>query len=407
MVNVKKNKIKITALFLLIAVLIPTIFLSSCSKTSKLNGDTESSETTLESESDDITDTQSEQTEETSEKESESETSESTEEESTEEESKEPEFINPLTGLEAEKDLSGNRPVAIMINNIKISCPQEGVSKADIMYECLVEGGYTRLMMVVSDYESLPVVGSVRSSRDYYIDFAQNHDAIYFHAGGSPQAYSEIKKRGIDNIDGVNMYTPDTFYRDNYRMKNMGYEHSLMTTGDGLVSAIKYWKTRTSLKEGYVSPIKFVEYSSENILPEDSGTASHIRIPYSAAQIADFVYDDNSKKYMRYQFNGVEHIDGTTGEQLGFTNLIIMFCPTQSVAGDTSGRIAVTTTGSGDGYYVYGGKYIPIKWSRQTRDTPTVFTNEDGTPLELNRGNTFISVAPTSIVNSVEFNYEW
>ena len=60
------------------------------------------------------------------------------------------------------------------------------------MYECIVEGGYTRLMMLAMDYENLPVVGSVRSSREYYLDFAANHDAIYIHAGGSEQAYTEI-----------------------------------------------------------------------------------------------------------------------------------------------------------------------------------------------------------------------
>lgn len=123
-----------------------------------------------------------------------------------------------------------------MINNIKVACPQEGIAQADILYECLVEGGLTRLMAVISDYTSIGVLGSVRSARDYYIDMAQNHDAIYIHAGGSPQAYAELYARNIDYICGVNMYTPNTFYRDNTRMNQMGYEHSLMTTGDGLRS---------------------------------------------------------------------------------------------------------------------------------------------------------------------------
>ena len=114
-----------------------------------------------------------------------------------------------------------------MINNIEVATPQEGVSYADIMYECVVEGWQTRLMMVVSEYESLPVVGSVRSSREYYLDFAANHDAIYIHAGGSQQAYAEIKQRKVDNLDGVNMYIPNMFYRDSWRQQNMGYEHSL------------------------------------------------------------------------------------------------------------------------------------------------------------------------------------
>ncbi|MBR7185494.1 MAG: DUF3048 domain-containing protein, partial [Clostridia bacterium] len=50
-------------------------------------------------------------------------------------------YVNPLTGLSTETDLSGQRPVAVMINNIPIACPQVGIAEADVLYECLVEGG--------------------------------------------------------------------------------------------------------------------------------------------------------------------------------------------------------------------------------------------------------------------------
>lgn len=315
-----------------------------------------------------------------------------------------PKNANPLTGLEMQKDYSTVRPVAIMINNLKIACPQMGVSKADIMYECLVEGGLTRLMMVVSDYENLPVVGSVRSSRDYYLDFAQNHDAIYFHAGGSPQAYSEIKSRSINNVDGVNMYTPSTFYRDAERLKTMGYEHSVMTTGEGVVSALNYLKYRTEIKDSFVNPFQFLS-AGEKI--NFTGDAPHVHIPYSGTSIADFVYDESTGEYLRYQFNGIKHIDGETNEQLSFKNIIMIFNPTKAIPGDTSGRLEVTTTGTGDGYYVSDGKYIPIKWEKKTRDASISFSHIDGTQLKLNRGTTFISIISTSVKNNISFNYSW
>lgn len=318
--------------------------------------------------------------------------------------STDPKNINPLTGLEMQKDYSTIRPVAIMINNLKIACPQMGVSKADIMYECLVEGGLTRLMMVVSDYENLPVVGSVRSSRDYYLDFAQNHDAIYFHAGGSPQAYSEIKSRSINNVDGVNMYTPSTFYRDAVRLKTMGYEHSVMTTGEGVVSALNYLKYRTEIKDSFVNPFQFLSAGEKNNF---TGDAPHVHIPYSGTSIADFVYDESTGEYLRYQFNGVKHIDGETNEQLSFKNIIMIFNPTKAIPGDTSGRLEVTTSGTGDGYYISDGKYISIKWEKKTRDAPISFSNIDGTQLKLNRGTTFVSIISTSVKNNVSFNYSW
>ena len=63
-------------------------------------------------------------------------------------------YKSALTGLPVEDEEAQNRrPVAIMINNIKIATPQEGISYAEVMYECIVEGAQTRLMMLVMEYE--------------------------------------------------------------------------------------------------------------------------------------------------------------------------------------------------------------------------------------------------------------
>ncbi|MBQ1244875.1 MAG: DUF3048 domain-containing protein, partial [Clostridia bacterium] len=56
-----------------------------------------------------------------------------------------PEFQNPLTGLEASKEVSRTRPISICIGNTASSLPQMGLSAADILVEAPVEGGITRL----------------------------------------------------------------------------------------------------------------------------------------------------------------------------------------------------------------------------------------------------------------------
>jgi len=315
----------------------------------------------------------------------------------------EPEFVNPLTGLPTATDLSGQRPAAIMINNIQVSCPQLGVSKADIIYECLVEGGYTRLMMLSLDYANLPELGSVRSSRDYYLDFAADWDAIYVHAGGSPYAYSAIKERKVNNLDGVNMYLPDTFYRNQERIIKMGLEHSLMTTGEKIVSGIKYKKYRTDMTKDFDYPIDFVKYGTETTFKD---AATYIHIPYSIAQITDFEYNKETGTYLRYQFNGKKHIDGATDEQLAFENVLIYFCDTGLITGDPSLRIEVGTVGEGKGYYATNGTYIPITWKKDSHEAPIRFYTQEGELLLMNRGKTFVSVCPTSSMNLISFNYK-
>lgn len=317
-----------------------------------------------------------------------------------------PPYFNPLTGLGSEKDLSLSRPVAIMINNLWGALPQEGISNCDIMYECLVEGGITRLMVLSADYGSLGAIGSVRSSRHYYLDLAQNYDAIYVHAGGSSYAYEEIKSRGINNLDGVNMYVPGMFYRDAKRLETMSYEHTLMTTGEKTVTGISFKKYRTELKDEFKnkSAFNFVDYGTDRAILGDD--ANCIYLPYSKYQQARFDYNAETNTYFRYQFEDVAHIDGTTGKQIDFTNVMILFCPTKVIAGDSAGRLDITTEGSGTGYYAYGGKYEPITWRKPTEDSPTEYFGVDGAPLVLNRGKTFISIFPVSAKDTVQFNYE-
>lgn len=316
-----------------------------------------------------------------------------------------PTDINPLTGLGTTKDLSRQRPVAIMINNLWGALPQEGIANCDIMYECLVEGGITRLMAVTADYESLGVIGSIRSCRHYYLDLVKNYDAIYVHAGGSDQGYLEIKQRGINNLDGVNMYVPDMFYRDKDRLQTMKYEHTLMTTGEKIANGIAYKKYRTELSEEFIgkTAFNFTDYGTERVLGGDEATS--VLLPYSNYQTARFDYSADTNSYYRYQFEDVPHIDGTTGEQISYTNLLILFCPAKAI-GDAAGHLDITTENeNGEGYYVYGGRCEKISWSKATEDSPIVYYGEDGEELVVNRGKTFISIFPDYNSQNIDFNF--
>ena len=93
-----------------------------------------------------------------------------------------------LTGLDVPESIGRQRPVAVMLNNIKGGCPQSGIANAGVVYEAPVEGEITRLMGIFEDYQNLERIGSVRSCRDYYIFYANEFDAIYSHYGQSAYA---------------------------------------------------------------------------------------------------------------------------------------------------------------------------------------------------------------------------
>ncbi len=311
------------------------------------------------------------------------------------------EYENPLTGLMISVNNTGNRPVAVMINNMKAALPQDGVSKADILVECEVEGGITRLMGIFSDYQSAGVIGSVRSSRPYYLDIAQMFDAIYCHHGGSDAAYSQIASRKLDTMDGIKKDPTRAYYRDQERLKTYALEHTMMVTGEGIVKNIEHLKYRTTLREEYALPFTFAEKDS----PVSVGTeeALHVYLPITGYQKVDYVYNTETKEYLRYQHNGNKHIDAINNQQLSFKNLIVLFCNTKVI--DTAKHLEITTTGSGSGYLISEGKVTAITWSRTDREGNLTLTDgATGDPIVINRGKTAINFCSPNIKNSINFN---
>lgn len=129
-------------------------------------------------------------------------------------------YANLLTGEGLEEDVSGKRPWAIMINNLKQALPQCGISQAEIIYEIPAEGGVTRMMAIFSDIELVDAIGSMRSLRPYYADVGLSYGAIIVHAGGSQASYTELSTYGMDSLDGVlGTYVTGAFYRDSARMQ--------------------------------------------------------------------------------------------------------------------------------------------------------------------------------------------
>ncbi len=300
-----------------------------------------------------------------------------------------PANINFLTGLPVD-DLSvnSNRPVAIVYNNLRIALPQHGIAAADIVFEVEAEGGITRLVAIYSDVSQAGTIGSVRSARPVMINLAMGLDCVFVHAGGSPQAYTDLKNYGVLDIDGV--YDAGiVFYRDSLRASSMGYEHALMTTGTRLENQLNKFTSsgkRMTLKDGYTTPFAFYE---ANTNPVGATEAAKVTTKYGSYQ-PFFRYDEASGNYLRYQY-GARHIDNNGGEQLSFKNVVVLSVTSHVISGDTAGRRQFNDVGSGTGIYATNGVSIPIKWSKANASAPLVLTTAGGETLKLNPGKTFIS----------------
>ncbi|MEG2322604.1 MAG: DUF3048 domain-containing protein [Bacilli bacterium] len=278
---------------------------------------------------------------------------------------------------------SNSRPVAVMINNHHEAWPHAGLQDAYLVYEMIVEGGITRMLAVFKDANTAKI-GSVRSSRHYFLDYALENDAIYTHFGWSPQAQQDIPDLGINNINGL---FDAGFWRDTSLDK--ATEHTAFTSMPKLQETIKNKGYRNTSNKDLLLNYSVPEINLENI--EGSKKADNIKIVYSNYQTSTYQYDSTNKVYKR-SMSGVEHVDSITGKQYTVKNIITYKVKNNGM--DSYGRQELSNIGSGEGYYISNGYAVPIKWSKSSREAQTVYTYNDGKEITVNDGNTFIQIQP-------------
>lgn len=282
---------------------------------------------------------------------------------------------------------SKTRPYAIMINNNHAAWPQCGLEDAYLVYEIIAEGGITRMMALYKD--KLPQkIGSVRSARHYFIDYANENDAIFIHWGGSPQAYARINK-GMASLDGIAL-EGSVFFRD--KSLNRAYEHTGFVD---LEKAAEYAKNKGYTRE--TSEDLLLNYSATEVdlaKNEEAETADKITLRYSDYHTTSYEYDKENKVYKRFM-SGKANVDLETKEQYTAKNIIVYKIKNYTLNdGENKGRQELNNIGSGTGYYISCGYVIPIIWEKTSQSEQTVYKYQNGEELVVNDGNTFIQIMP-------------
>ncbi|MBP7175770.1 MAG: DUF3048 domain-containing protein [Thermoclostridium sp.] len=297
--------------------------------------------------------------------------------------------ITPTPGPRAEENFvfpkEGVRPIAVMIDNETSKVlPQGGIGIAQIVYEILVEYGDTRYMAIF--YNNMPeLVGPVRSSRHYFLDYAMEYDAIYAHIGWSDYAYRDLDLFEIDNIDGVSSEAGSVYWdltrdRTNY--------HDSYTSPERINKFIgKAQYTQETEKR-----LPFEYQPTDTDLPEGQ-SAKEIFIKYSTNSNGGFYYDSELKNYKRTRL-GEFQIDRNTDEPIRTKNILILHVETKNIPQDKYGRKDVITAGSGKGYFITNGLAQEITWEKSSRTSQTIYRNAKKEKIVLNPGQTWIQIVP-------------
>ena len=302
-------------------------------------------------------------------------------------------------------DLNSNsRPYMLVINNTDVAVKvQEGLNKAYMVYEIPTEGNTSRLLALYKDIEEDLVIGTIRSARHNFIDYALESDAIFCCFGWSKYAESDLKNNIIDYMQGL---YGEPFYRNN--PENLVLEHTAYTSMHRLVNYAKSRGMRTTTDKSVVLnyDVDDVDLSST----KNVKVANSVTIPYGAApQIASFKYDENSKMYIRYE-NGVKCVDHNTKEDVSTKNIIAISIDYQMCDGNYYWDLK--NVGTGEGYYITNGYAVPITWSKESRTAKTIYKYANGTTLNgkdvsgqeitVSDGRTWVEVQTTKQVLTIE-----
>lgn len=290
-----------------------------------------------------------------------------------------------ISGKWIDAKAAENVPVAVMYSNIKQAMPQSGISKADIVFESLVEGGITRLCCVFENQEGLEKIGPVRSCRTFYLLFAKEFEANYVHFGYSEYAADYLAQPTFHALDGM-------VWCGFYRTQDRVAPHNAYTSWSGIMDSVQIKGYETVYPNGFHKPFTFNpdETTETEAVGGQSCAVFYPGYPYNKPW---FEYDESTKEYLRFQFDDAQ-IDAETGEQLSFKNILVKYVEPDYYENGTPNY---TIHGTGKGLFITNGKASEVTWVKESETSgPTKYYYADGSEVILNQGKTYICQIETT-----------
>ncbi len=288
-------------------------------------------------------------------------------------------YYSPLTGVEVAKESTTKAVVTgIMIENSPEARPQSGLKQAGVVYEAVAEGGITRFLALYQE-DKPKLIGPVRSLRTGFVDWVAPFDASVAHIGGSARALQIIRNGTYRDID--QFFNPAYYWRATDRWA----PHNVYTSFDKLNALNKAKGYKTS---------KFKSWPRIDGEPGEKRNATKINVTVSGTLFnSAYVYDKKMNKYKRSQ-GGAAHVDREKGRIT--PSVVIVLHTTQTASSEDGYRENYKTTGTGKALIFQGGKVTKANWKKTSRNSQLQFLDSENEPMELFRGQTWITAIGTN-----------
>jgi hypothetical protein len=320
------------------------------------------------------------------------------------------------------------RPIAMMIENHLEARPESGLSRADVVYEAVAEGGITRFVGIFYCGAAAEAVQAapLRSARVYFINLAAGYgtDPIYLHQGGANNICNDcpggVKSRAqIDptvnttplfdklgwqggpkgnNFDGGYNIGFPIVVRNQYRLSSTpsAWEHAVVADLD-LV-----WEEAAKRNFGFkdASGVAWTKGFRKWLFQDGkaltSPTASDIKFNFWESMPGydvNWKYDPTTNSYKRFS-NGVAHTDWEFDKpQLNAKNIAIMFA-TEKGPLDLEHHMFYQVIGTGKAIVFQNGEAITGTWNKASALDREVFYDTNGVEIKMVRGATWVEIVP-------------
>ena len=324
--------------------------------------------------------------------------------------------------------------MGIMIENHLDSRPQSGLSRADVVYEAVAEGGITRFLGLFycgAAAENV-AVGPIRSARVYFIDWISEYgeEPLYVHFGGANNICTNkedpaclangTKRKGVvdkrvmaieklidmgwrhskgNALDGGANAGAPAIVRDQYRLSETpsAWEHSAVGSTDLLFDL--------GIERGFGGNWDkgFEQWTFSEDQPVINSAAKSIKFefwPNSADYNVEWKYDERTNSYQRDN-GGKAHTDWEYDKpQLTAKNVVVMFVPEEGPV-DEEKHIYYETMGAGDMILFQNGDVVKGTWEKSSQYARTKFYNEDGQEISFVRGTIWLEAVPEG--NTIDY----
>lgn len=296
------------------------------------------------------------------------------------------------------------RPLGVMVENHVDARPVTGLSRADIIYEAVAEGGITRFLVMYLCQDAGDIA-PVRSARTYFIDWLSEYDAAYAHVGGAntpgpANALGQIRDYDIKDMDQFGLGFP-TYWRGTDKLA----PHNVHSTTKKLWEAAKEKGFGPEDQDENRWDKNFAEWKfKDEANLESRGDQKPIVVPFwgqNESYTVTWQYDKAVNLYRRFHGQDAQ-IDPLTKEHLSAKTVIIQIQTERKASdGHQDGHLLYGTIGSGKALIFSDGKVTQGKWSKKDRVSRTKLLDEKGNEVQLNRGLIWIQTIPAG--NEVDY----